>query len=424
MRIVIADYSGHPFQVQLSRELARSGHSILHLHFAEFQTPKGRLTIGPDDPDTLAIEPISLGNPFAKQNLIKRRFQEVAVGKLFAARISKFNPDAVIASNLPLDTLRIVAQRSRSEKRAFVFWQQDIYSIAIERIMRHRLGALGTLIGKYYKGVERDVLRECQAIIAISEDFLPYLHGEFGVVSDKISVVENWAPLDEITPRSKDNPWSHANRLMNKEVVLYSGTLGMKHDPGQLLSVAKALRNRPNTEVVIASEGPAAEWLSEKAQELDLPSLRVIGFQPFSVYPDMLGSADVLISILEAESGAFSVPSKVLSYLCAGRAIVLSAPRSNLAARTVTAAGAGKVVPAGNTNELVASIRAFLDTPSLRDMAGRSGRQYAEKVFDIGAIGARFQNILEKAQEANLKRSCKANCSRRALQHDASERVS
>lgn len=399
MRIVIADYSGHPFQVQLSRELARRGHTVLHLHFAEFQTPKGRLTVGPDDPDTLSIEPISLGKPFAKHSFVKRRFQEVAVGKLFAARISAFEANVVVASNLPLDSLRIVAKQLQAEKCAFVFWQQDIYSVAIERIMRQRLGPIGVLIGKYYKNVEANVLHASQAVIAITEDFLPYLRKEFGISGDQIYVMENWAPLDEITPRSKDNPWARANGLADRDVVLYTGTLGMKHDPGQLLVVANALRDRPSTEVVIISEGPAAEWLRRKAQELKLSSLRVMGFQPFGVYPDVLGSADVLISILEADSGSFSVPSKILSYLCASRPIVMAAPLENLASRTVEKANAGLVSPSGDHNSFIEAVRLFLADRQRSLAAGTAGRKYAEEAFNIKTIASRFETILLSACE-------------------------
>ena len=45
-----------------------------------------------------------------------------------------------------------------------------------------------------------------------------------------------------------------------------------------------------------------------------MKSLRFMGFQPFEALPDVLGSADVLVAILEADAGVFSVPSKVLSY--------------------------------------------------------------------------------------------------------------
>jgi colanic acid biosynthesis glycosyl transferase WcaI len=49
-RILVHDYSGHPFQAELSRSLARRGHDVLHLSFRQFQTPKGDLVAKPDDP--------------------------------------------------------------------------------------------------------------------------------------------------------------------------------------------------------------------------------------------------------------------------------------------------------------------------------------------------------------------------------------
>ena len=42
MRILVNDYAGHPFQLQLSRSLARDGHTVLHTYFGAYQTPKGR----------------------------------------------------------------------------------------------------------------------------------------------------------------------------------------------------------------------------------------------------------------------------------------------------------------------------------------------------------------------------------------------
>ena len=47
----------------------------------------------------------------------------------------------------------------------------------------------------------------------------------------------------------------------------------------------------------------------------------------------VLGSADVLVSILDRDAGVYCVPSKVLSYMCAGRAQLVAMPLENLAAR-------------------------------------------------------------------------------------------
>ena len=50
MRILLNDFSGHPFPVQLSRELAHRGHTVLHTWCASFLTPHGALGKMPGDP--------------------------------------------------------------------------------------------------------------------------------------------------------------------------------------------------------------------------------------------------------------------------------------------------------------------------------------------------------------------------------------
>jgi colanic acid biosynthesis glycosyl transferase WcaI len=210
LRVVVCDYSGHPFQVQLSRELARRGHEILHLHFDGFQTPKGRLRRDPRDPLNLEIAPISLDQPFAKHTLIRRRLQKIEIGRRIAGRIAAYAPDAVMACNLPLDALDQVVKACRACDLPFVFWQQDIYSMAIGLILARRFGWLGRAAGIYYHRMEARALAASAAIVVIADDFVTALEHDFGIAREKIHVIENWAPLDEITERQKSNDWSRA----------------------------------------------------------------------------------------------------------------------------------------------------------------------------------------------------------------------
>jgi len=397
MRICIADYSGHPFQVQLSRELARRGHDLLHLYFSEFQTPKGRLQCEASDPATLQIEAISLGRPFAKYELLKRRGQEIEVGVLFTKRIARHRPGIVIACNLPLDALNAVRKWCVGASCPFIFWQQDIYSRAIEDILTEKFGLLGRMVGRHYHRLERRAARDSAAVVVIAEDFRGILEREFGIAADKIHVIENWAPLDEIVPRAKTNPWSVANGFAECDIVLYTGTLGMKHNPGQILELAKSLQGRNRTRLVVISEGPAADWLKQSAEKADISTLQVLPFQPFEIYSDVLASANVLISILEPEAGVFSVPSKVLSYLCSARPIVLSAPQENLASKIINDNAAGLAVPAGDTPAFIRAVHALLDAPDRAAQCARNGRSYAERTFDIVSIGDRFEKIISRA---------------------------
>ena len=76
LRIALHDYAGHPFQVQLSRELARRGHDVLHLHAAGYVTGKGAVRAVPGDPPTFAVEAVGTSRPFEKYSKLRRPIDE------------------------------------------------------------------------------------------------------------------------------------------------------------------------------------------------------------------------------------------------------------------------------------------------------------------------------------------------------------
>ncbi|WP_458760146.1 glycosyltransferase family 4 protein [Afipia sp. TerB] len=397
MRIAIVDYSGHAFPVHLARALAAKGHDLIHLYFSEFQSPHGKLERVAGDPTNLQIKPVSLGVGFPKYSFFRRRLHEIKIGKAFAAEIEAFQPDIVLAGNCPLDCALEIGKSTRRTNRRFIFWQQDIYSTAISRILGRKLGFTGRLIGSYYRRMERRILQMSHATIVISHDFVDSIRREFGITTGNVHVIENWAPLDEIPIRPKNNSWAADHGLIDKKIVLYSGTIGLKHDPQQILELARGLREDVDARIVVVSEGPFARALAGDARELGLGNLLVLPFQPFDAFPDVLGSADIAIAILEPDAGAFSVPSKVLSYLCAGRPVVLSAPPENLAARIIDTCKAGKVVAAGDRNGFVAAVRELIADSQLRATAGQNARAYAETTFDIDVISTRFEAIFREA---------------------------
>jgi glycosyltransferase involved in cell wall biosynthesis len=168
----------------------------------------------------------------------------------------------------------------------------------------------------------------------------------------------------------------------------------MKHNPTLLLELARMLDRDSSGELVVVSEGAGVKWLAEQAAREELGSLRCLGFQSFEELPDVLGSADALVAILEADAGVFSVPSKVLSYLCAGRPVLLAVPKENLAAKIVVECGAGPVVEPADIRGFCAEAKHLIDSPQLRERHGRAARHYAETHFDIRHIGDRFEAIL------------------------------
>jgi len=76
---------------------------------------------------------------------------------------------------------------------------------------------------------------------------------------------------------------------------------------------------------------------------------------------------------------------------------VLAADKRNLAATILQRSGAGTVVDPRDTSGFVAAIRHFIRHEADGRVAGASGRQYADKMFDIGLIADRFERICQQA---------------------------
>lgn len=394
MRILVHDYAGHPFQVQLSRALARRGHAVAHAWCPSLgASPYAAFDRRAEDPASLEFRPLALPGTIDKTRLWARYRADKAYAALLRAEVARFAPDAVISGNTPLDAQAALLRATRRRGARFVFWLQDFISEGATRVLRRKSPVASAVVGGHYRRVERSLLRRSDDVVVITDAFrVPLL--AWGVEQDRLHTIENWAPLDELPPREKESAWSRAHGLHDKLVLLYSGTLGMKHNPELLLRLARRFGARDDLRVVVISRGHAASWLAQRRDELGLRDLVLLDFQPFEAMPDVLASADVLLAILEPDAGTFSVPSKVLTYLCAGRALLLAVPAQNLAAETVRRARAGVVVDPTDAAGFVREAEKLVDDADARAEMGAAGRVYAERTFDIERITDRFEAIL------------------------------
>ena len=387
MKIIIHDYAGHPFQVDLSRHLAKRGHKVYHLYFAGDKGPKGNM-INHDNKLDIFFEAIGSTDNYSKTNFFKRRMADLQYGRDIATRISEINPDIVISGNTPTETQEIILNRCENIGIKFVYWCQDFYSIAASSILKKKLFFVGKLIGSYYQYLERNQMLRSDHIVVITERFRDQTN-KWAINKKKISVIPNWGALNEINISSKSNAWSQKNNLeASIDRVIYSGTMALKHNPVLIENLAK---ENPSIEVIVIGSGVGVDYLSK--QKPSIPNLKILPLQPFSEFEQVLGSGDVLVAVIEGDAGKFSVPSKVLSYMCAGKPIVLAAPSENLAAKIITDSNSGIVVDSSDIQGFSAAVCALITDKIRSDTMAINARKYAEANFNIEKITDDFENI-------------------------------
>jgi glycosyltransferase involved in cell wall biosynthesis len=391
LRLLLHDFAGHPFPAQLARALAGRGVDVDHAFCSGVATGRGALDRRPGDPPTLRFSDVSSAR-FERYSPLKRMASEARYGARLARHVRRTRPDVVLSGNTPLLAQAALWRAARSVGATRVFWVQDFLGRGTRSVLAARSPLLGRTLGAGFERLETMLLRRSDRAIVISEDFVAEL--ERRSVAVPTTVVENWAPLDEITLEPRDTAWSRAHDLHDRPVALYSGTLGLKHDPEHLVAVAERLRGT-EARLVVITEGRGREALETARRGRGLDDVLVLlDYVPYDDFPQVLGAAAVTLVLLDEDAGTFSVPSKVLAYLAAGRPVVAAMPADNLATATVERAGAGVVTRPGDHAAFAAAVADLLADDERRAAAGAAARAYAAATFDIDVIADRIGEVL------------------------------
>src|SRR5450759_5843988 len=90
---------------------------------------------------------------------------------LLGEQIEKYEPDVVLSANTPTDARGAAIKAARAVGAGDVVWLQDIYGLAVDRLLRRKLPVVGSVIGARYLRLERRLLRQADRIVAIPPDF-------------------------------------------------------------------------------------------------------------------------------------------------------------------------------------------------------------------------------------------------------------
>jgi colanic acid biosynthesis glycosyl transferase WcaI len=392
MRILINDFGGYAFIFQLSQKLAEEGHDVIHVYLKSLQTPQGNLI----SQNRLQVIPILLDEKFNKYSFTKRIIDERSYAKSVNKIIDNINPQVVISANTPLIAQFLIQQKCLAKKYPFIFWCQDIHSVAIKDILKKKIGNTTAFIGYFiFKKLEVFLLKRSSLVISIASSFSEHLMS-WGIEREKIILIPNWSSFSSCEVHDKSNDWSKKNNISDSFCITYTGTLGFKHNPEIFILLAEKLKIYPNIKIVIVSEGMGASYINEKIVKNNISNLLVFPYQSFDQLPLVFASSDLLICTLENSASLYSVPSKVSTYLSVGKPIVCYMNPLNLSAKIVHESGAGEVIPIGDIDQLVSKIERLYKDDQLRYVMGKSGIEYANKYYNINNVYKVMETIFAR----------------------------
>jgi glycosyltransferase involved in cell wall biosynthesis len=232
----------------------------------------------------------------------------------------------------------------------------------------------GRRVARAITAAEGFLARRADQIAVISEGFRPYVEG-LGVAPDRIVRVRNWAHLAESSEpveRTRERlRWGATDFI-----CLHAGNIGHKQGLDNVLEAAR-LASDPQLRFVISGEGNDRPRLAERAQRLGLTNVSFLPLQPEAQFASMLRAADILILNQRGSVTDMALPSKLSTYLLAGRPVVAALALGSNAALEFESAGAGIAVPPDDPLALLQAITRIQASPELAKEMGGHGRDFA-----------------------------------------------
>lgn len=256
------------------------------------------------------------------------------------------------------------------------------------------------LLIKALKQVETRAYRHADGLAVICEGFRD--HARRLGSNKPIAVIPNWIDIDEIQPSPQHGMLTRnmAGIPAHARVVLYAGTIGHVSGAEVVIQAARLAQGQGDLHWLFVGEGPLLPHL--QAQAAGLTNVHFLPFQPRQNLLDVQNCATLSMVSLLPGKGTFSVPSKVLGYMAAGKPVIASVDADSETGRLVVNSGCGQVVPPGNPQALLACVLAMLANPDAASEAGLKGRHHLENHFSREQVCASYARFFQQVvQEAD-----------------------
>jgi colanic acid biosynthesis glycosyl transferase WcaI len=182
--------------------------------------------------------------------------------------------------------------------------------------------------------------------------------------------------------------------LKNEFLVVHSGNMGVKQGLEVILQAAQLSGEDRSLHYLLVGDGAVREELEYRAREMKLENLQFLPLLPDKHFQELLTASDVSLITQQKCVADIVFPSKVITLMASGRAIVASVSQTSEVARVLNGARAGLVVPAEDPGSIRSAVCALRDDEVLRQEMARNAREFARYTWDRDRILSRMESQL------------------------------
>ena len=407
MRIIILSINYWPevtgigaFTTYRAEYLASAGHEVevctTFPYYPEWRVPKeyqGKIALSELRNGVKIVRSYAyIPNPVSS---LKRIVHEASFIITAMARVLlRKRPDVLLVVSPPLGLALPAILLCKIWNRPYVFDVMDLQPDAAAD-----LGMLPDWAIALLYRVEAAAYRHAELVTTLTVSMREKILGK-GIPEAKVKLVEPRMD-DSLCRLSREEGATFRERynLNGDFLVTHSGNMGVKQGLDVVLDAAALNREDKSTLFLLVGDGADRERIQRRASEMNLSNVRFLPILREEDFRGLLAASGICLVIQQQSVSEIAFPSKIVTYLAAGRPIIASVNPDCEVARVVRKSLGGVVVSAEDSVALVTAIRELRNEDA--DQIGMNARNYA----NLRWSSARVLGDLERSLEAAARRS-------------------
>lgn len=313
-------------------------------------------------------------------------------------------PDVIYANTWPIVATSILYFIAWLRCIPVVLSVQDVYP---EVLIVQQRTTENSRLARLMRWIDGVIARRSAHVVVISQRFAEIYHQQRRVPPDRLSLIPNWIDGNQIDVGVDGSAYRQKLGIGETDFLLvYGGNVGVAAGVEVVIEALRLLDDERALRLVVAGAGSQLA----KCQQLaaTLPGNPVHFHTPWlaSETTEVLRAADLLVLPTQREQSLASVPSKLLSYMLAGRPILTTAILGSDLSELVSSVGCGWVVEPDRPDLLAAQIRQIMQLDQVElQRRGDNGRSYVLKHLTKAVCLPEAIDLIESTASHNRRRT-------------------
>lgn len=185
----------------------------------------------------------------------------------------------------------------------------------------------------------------------------------------------------------------------NEFIILHAGSMGLKQGLMNVINAAVILKEkRSDVKWVLIGDGETKKIIQSHIEKMSLQSdVFILPFQEEKFLADIFADSDVLLLNQIKNMKDSVIPSKLLTYMAAGKSVLAAVNPESQGANILEESHGGMIVEPENPNAMAQAVILLMGrhASDLKQMGARN-REYAEKNFDQNKIVVEHSDFFEQ----------------------------